>query len=93
MRTAWLDGVEVTADDVVSADDDGVVIVTAHAWPRVVEAARQIQATEIAQAARMRGGESLRAQLDFPGFRKRQAAEPDLSLRRYLTERGGAIEV
>ncbi len=93
MRTAWLDGVEVTADDVIVADDDGVVIVQAHEWPRVAEAAQQIQATELAQADRMRSGESLRAQLDFAGFRARQAREPDLSLRRYLTERGGAIEV
>lgn len=93
MRTAWLDGVEVTADDVISADDDGVIVVASHEWPRVGEAARLIQATELAQAARMRDGESLRAQLDFAGFRARQAGEPELSLRRYLAERGGAIEV
>ena len=93
MRTAWLDGVEVTADDVIAADDDGVLVIAADQWERVAEAARQIQAVELAQAARMRGGESLRAQLDFATYRARQAAEPDLSLRRYLTERGGAIEV
>lgn len=93
MRTAWLDGVEVTADDVIAADDDGVLVIAASAWPQVAEAARQIQAVELAQAERMRGGESLRAQLDFAAYRARQAAEPDLSLRRYLAERGGAIEV
>lgn len=93
MRTAWLDGVEVTADDVIAADDDGVLVIAAAEWDRVAEAARQIQAVELAQAERMRGGESLRAQLDFSAYRERQAAEPDLSLRRYLAERGGAIEV
>lgn len=93
MRAAWLDGVEVTADDVIVADDDGVVVVAHDEWQRVADAAQQIQATELSQAARMRGGESLRAQLDFAGFRARQALEPELSLRRYLTERGGAIEV
>ncbi|UTT63277.1 RraA family protein [Microcella humidisoli] len=93
MRSAWLDGVEVTADDVIAADDDGVLVIAASAWPQVAEAARQIQAIELAQAERMRGGESLRAQLDFAAYRARQAAEPDLSLRRYLAERGGAIEV
>ena len=93
MRSAWLDGVEVTADDVIAADDDGVLVIAASAWPQVAEAAWQIQAVELAQAERMRGGESLRAQLDFAAYRARQAAEPDLSLRRYLAERGGAIEV
>lgn len=93
MRTAWLDGVDVTADDVIAADDDGVLVIPASDWERVAEAARQIQAVELAQAQRMRGGESLRAQLDFSTYRARQAVEPDLSLRRYLAERGGAIEV
>lgn len=49
--------------------------------------------TETAQADRMRGGESLREQLDFTRYRERQASDPDLTLRRYLQERGGAIEV
>ena len=93
MRTAWLDGVEVTGDDMIAADDDGVLVIAAAEWPRVADAARQIQLTELAQAERMRGGESLRDQLDYSAYRARQASEPDLSLRRYLTERGGAIEV
>ncbi|MBB5618247.1 RraA family protein [Microcella frigidaquae] len=93
MRTAWLDGVEVTADDMVAADDDGVLLIPTADWPRVLESARAIQQVETAQAERMRAGASLRAQLDFAGYRARQATEPDLSLRRYLAERGGAIEV
>jgi hypothetical protein len=59
----------------------------------VVEAAVAIQRKEGEQAERMRDGESLRSQLDFAGYRVRQADEPDLTLRRYLTERGAAIEV
>lgn len=93
MRTAWLDGVEVTAEDVIAADDDGVLVIAAAQWERVAESARQIQTVELAQAERMRGGESLRAQLDFATYRARQSADPELSLRRYLAERGGAIEV
>lgn len=93
MRVAWLDGVEVTAHDMIAADDDGVLVFAADLWERVAELARQIQAVELAQAERMRGGESLRTQLDFAAYRARQATEPDLSLRRYLAERGGAIEV
>lgn len=93
MRTAWLDGVEVTADDTVAADDDGVLVIPTADWSRVAELAREIQQVEKAQADRMRAGASLRAQLDFAGYRARQTTEPDLSLRRYLAERGGAIEV
>jgi len=93
MRTAWLDGVEVSADDTIAADDDGVLVIPTGEWSRVAELAREIQQVEKAQADRMRAGASLRSQLDFAGYRARQAAEPDLSLRRYLAERGGAIEV
>jgi hypothetical protein len=55
--------------------------------------ALEIQRTEQAQAERMRRGESLRSQLDFAGYRERQASNPDYSLRRHLREQGGAIEV
>ncbi len=93
MRTAWLDGIEVTGDDMIAADDDGVLVIPAVDWERVTETARRIQAVEAAQGERMRNGESLRTQLDFTAYRARQATEPDLNLRSYLAERGGAIEV
>ena len=59
----------------------------------VIGLAREIQRVETAQVERMRAGESLREQLDFSAYRRRQATDPDLTLRRYLQERGGAIEV
>ena len=40
----------------------------------------------------MRAGTSLRAQLDFARYRRLQAQDPALTLRRYLAESGGAIE-
>lgn len=93
MATAVLDGVVVTEDDHVFADDDGVLVVASADVDAVVATALEIQRVETAQAERMRRGESLRAQLDFAGYRRRQADDPELTLRRYLTERGGAIEV
>ena len=93
MATAVLDGVVVTEDDHVFADDDGVLVVASADVDAVVATALEIQRVETAQAERMRDGESLRAQLDFAGYRRRQADDPELTLRRYLTERGGAIEV
>ena len=93
MATAVLDGVVVTEDDHVFADDDGVLVVASAHVDEVVETALAIQRVETAQADRMRAGESLRRQLDFAGYRARQADDPELTLRRYLAERGGAIEV
>jgi 4-hydroxy-4-methyl-2-oxoglutarate aldolase len=93
MNSAFLDGVAVTESDHVFADDDGVLVVASDRMDEVIELAREIQRVETAQAERMRAGDSLRAQLDFSAYRLRQATDPDLTLRRYLRERGGAIEV
>jgi len=93
MASAVLDGVMVGEGDHVFADDDGVLVVASAHVAEVVDAALAIQRTETVQADRMRRGESLRSQLDFAGYRARQATDPDLTLRRHLAERGGAIEV
>jgi regulator of RNase E activity RraA len=93
MPTAVLDGVTVTDADHVFADGDGVLVVASDRVDPVIDLARDIQRVETAQAERMRAGSSLREQLDFAGYRARQASEPELTLRRYLQERGGAIEV
>lgn len=83
----------ITRDDLVFADDDGVVFVPADRADDVIAAARAIRDTELAQADRMRSGTSLRDQLHFGDYLARRAADPTLTLRRHLTEIGGAIEV
>jgi 4-hydroxy-4-methyl-2-oxoglutarate aldolase len=93
MASAFLDGIAVAEGDHVFADGDGVLVIAAERVPEVIELARSIQRTETAQAERMRGGTSLREQLDFAGYRERQASDPELTLRQHLQERGGAIEV
>ncbi|NQX30048.1 RraA family protein [Microbacteriaceae bacterium VKM Ac-2854] len=92
MRAASLDGAAVVEGDLVVADDDGVLILDAARRDEVLATARGIQETEQAQAERMRAGRSLRAQLDFSAYRTQQAADPALTLRRYLQQRGSAIE-
>ena len=92
MRSAVLGGVPVTQDDLVVADDDGVLLVGPDRRDELLELAATIVVTETRQAERMAGGVSLRQQLDFSAYRRRQAAEPDLTLRQHLVERGGAIE-
>jgi 4-hydroxy-4-methyl-2-oxoglutarate aldolase len=93
MRSAVLDGVAVTEDDLVVADDDGVLFVGPERRDEVLELAAGILETETRQAERMAAGETLRQQLDFAAFRRRQASEPSLTLRQHLLETGGAIEV
>lgn len=92
MRSAMLDGVAVTPRDWIVADDDGVLVVGADRRDELFAEARRIQTVEGAQSERMRAGTSLRAQLDFARYRELQAADPSLTLRRYLAETGGAIE-
>lgn len=93
MRSAYVDGVAVTDQDQVVADDDGVLFLGPDRRDDVLALAAQIQDTETAQARRMEGGESLRHQLDFAAYRARQAADPSLTLRQHLLERGNSIEV
>jgi 4-hydroxy-4-methyl-2-oxoglutarate aldolase len=83
---------EVTRDDVVFADDDGVLFVAAGRVEEVLAAARQIWETEREQARRMRAGETLRQQTAFDDYLARRAADPSYTFRRHLREIGGAIE-
>ena len=84
----WL----ITRSDVVVADDDGVVFVHADRWAEVAAIAARIVADESRQAELIARGTSLRSQLDFAGYLARRRADPEYTLRRHLTERGGAIE-
>lgn len=92
MRSAFLDGVAVSSEHWVVADDDGVLVIRADDREVLFAEAARIQSVEGAQAERMRSGASLRSQLDFARYRRMQSADPTLTLRRYLAETGGAIE-
>ena len=89
---AAIGAVRATRSDVVVADDDGVVFVDVASWPEVEAVAAQIVADESRQADLIARGTSLRQQLGFADYLARRAADPEYSLRRHLTERGGAIE-
>ena len=83
----------ISRDDMVFADDDGVLFVPSAALDGVVSAAEAIRDTELAQADRMRAGTSLRSQLQFARYLERRTADPSLTLRQHLADIGGAIEV
>jgi 4-hydroxy-4-methyl-2-oxoglutarate aldolase len=82
----------VTRDDIVVADDDGVVFVAADRVEEVLAVARQIGDAERAQATRIRAGDTLREQTLFDEYLARRAVDPTYTFRAHLRRIGGAIE-
>lgn len=80
------------ADDVVFADDDGVLFLAAARAEEVLAVARAIRATERDQAQRIRQGETLRQQTAFEDYVARRALDPQYTFRMHLRRVGGAIE-
>jgi regulator of RNase E activity RraA len=92
LSTAHFGTHEVTTDDIVFADDDGVVFVAADRVDEVLDAARAIFQVERDQAARIAAGETLRAQTSFDQYLARRATDSSYTLRQHLRRIGGAIE-
>jgi 4-hydroxy-4-methyl-2-oxoglutarate aldolase len=91
LERARLGDQEATADDVVVADDDGVLLVPVDRAAEVAAAAGSIRDVERRQAERMAAGESLRAQTRFPEYLAARAAS-GRTFREHLRAIGGAIE-
>jgi regulator of RNase E activity RraA len=92
LETARFGPHEVSRDDVVFADEDGVLFVAAERVEEVLAAARRIWETEREQARKMGEGETLRAQTAFDDYLARRAADPSYTFRQHLRQIGGAIE-
>lgn len=82
----------ITGEDLVLADDDGVLFIPADDADDLIARAEAIRDTERRQAAKVRAGVSLRSQLDFESFLARRAQDPALTFRDHLRSIGGAIE-
>jgi 4-hydroxy-4-methyl-2-oxoglutarate aldolase len=83
----------VTRDDLVFADEDGLLFVPADRADEVFTFAETIRDTERAQADRMRSGTGLRDQVRFAAYLAARRDNPSLTLREHLQSVGGAIEV
>lgn len=82
----------VDSNDVVFADDDGVLFVQSNAIETVLKAANAIWNVERRQADAIRAGKKLSEQLDFESYLAKRNSDPSYSLRKHLRERDGAIE-
>jgi 4-hydroxy-4-methyl-2-oxoglutarate aldolase len=83
---------QVSSEDIVFGDDDGVLFVAAERATEVLATAQQISHTEREQAHRIRNGETLRQQTDFDDYLRRHGADPTYTFRQHLRQIGGAIE-
>lgn len=87
----WDDFIADT-NDVVFADDDGVLFVASNLIEKVLEAATSIWKVERRQAETIHAGKKLSEQLDFDSYLAKRNSDPSYTLRRHLRERGGAVE-
>lgn len=81
----------VTRDDVVLADDDGVLFLPLDGIEEIAAAAERIRDTEREQAALLRQGTSLREQLRFAEYLASRDRD-GTTFRQHLRTIGGAIE-
>ena len=91
--SAQISSFGVTRDDMVAADDDGVLFMPASRLEEIAQAAARIRDTEQRQATAAQAGKTLRSQFHFTEYLKARAEEPALTLRQHLANLGGAIEV
>jgi regulator of RNase E activity RraA len=92
LRSARFGDFIVEANDVVFADDDGCLFANAECVAELLRVAREIWGRERRQAEEIKSGNSLREQLQFAQYLKKQATNPSYTFREHLRKISGAIE-
>ncbi|MBI5043366.1 MAG: RraA family protein [Nitrospirae bacterium] len=92
LNSARFDNFEATKDDIVFADDDGVLFVPEQKIEELLSTASAIYQTERKQAEAIKSGKKLREQLRFDEYLTKRAADPSYTFRKHLKVLGGAIE-
>ncbi len=92
LTSARFGNFEVTRNDIVFADDDGVLVVLNQKIDELFSTARTIYQTERKQAELIKNGKRLREQLRFDEYLSKRVADPSYTFRKHLKALGGAIE-
>ncbi len=79
LQSAHVGDLEIDRNDVLFADDDGILFVAYSSIGAVLSTARAIWQTERRQAERIRSGISLRQQLHFEEYLEKPLLQPPLS--------------
>ncbi|WP_033397084.1 RraA family protein [Desulfobacter curvatus] len=90
--TANFGDIIVSRQDIVFADEDGVLFVPDNQIEELLLTAKEIWSTERRQADAIQSGKKLSEQLRFDEYLERQSADPRYTFRKHLREIGGAIE-
>ena len=92
LTTAQFGAIEVDGEDVVFADDDGVLFAPGKDIEKLLSIAQEINATERKQAHEIAGGNTLHKQLQFSEYLDKRKDHPAYTFREHLRSLGGAIE-
>lgn len=92
LSSARFGEIEVRREDIVFADDDGVVFVAQQGLAEVLATALAIWEREREQAEAISAGKTLREQLQFQQYLAKKSADPTYTFRKHLRTLGGAIE-
>lgn len=92
LRSAQFGDFEVTGQDMVLADEDGIIFFPQNRTLDIIKIAQNIQTTEVTQAQDIKNGLTLREKFRFKEFLEKRAQNPSYSFRDHLKLVGGAIE-
>jgi 4-hydroxy-4-methyl-2-oxoglutarate aldolase len=92
LSVAYCGDCKVTREDVVFADEDGILFAPGEQAEQVLHTARRIWEKERQQAQAIGAGKSLRQQLQFDTYLARRSANDSYTFRQHLRAIGGAIE-
>ena len=92
LASARFGELRVSSNDLVFADADGVLFISAERVEEILSTARGIWQKERRQANELRAGRKLRDQLQFDEYLARRSADETYTFRKHLRGIGGAIE-
>jgi len=92
LNSALFGNCEVGKEDLVFADNDGVLFAPGQNSKKLLSTAQSIWQTERQQAEAIQAGKKLQEQLQFSEYLARRASDPSYTFRKHLRTLGGAIE-